>query len=123
MFKIEGFDGEFGVKRAAFFVQTTITKQGSEEGVVNFIIIKENNFDDNDKNTYCVLTIKGNGRVEVVDGNPMPVLRNSELARFLDGVSNLIYNVSSLNSKEILEQYLYSTLPTIAERFTIRVEK
>ena len=100
-------------------VQTTIAK----DGVVNFTIIKENNFDDNDKNTYCVLTIRGNGRVEVVDGNPIPVLRNSELARLLDGVSNLLYNVSSLNTRDIVERYLYNTLPTLAERFSIRVEK
>lgn len=119
MFKIEGFDGEFGVKRSAFMVQATIAK----DGVVRFIIIKENNFDDNDKNTYCTFIIKGNGRVEVADGNPMPVLHNSELARLLDGVSNLLYNVDSLNIREIVERYLYNTLPTLAERFTIRVEK
>lgn len=121
MFKIEGFDGEFGVKRAAFVVKANINRPGSGEGVVDFLIVKENNFDQNDKNTYCEFIFRGNGRVEVYGGNPMPVLHNTELAKLLDGVSNLLYNVASLNIREILEQYLYNTLPTLAETFEIRV--
>lgn len=121
MFKIEGFDGEFGVKRAALAVKANINRPGSREGVVDFLIVKENNFDQNDKNTYCEFIFRGNGRVEVCAGNPMPVLHNTELARFLDSVSNLLYNVASLNIREILEQYLYNTLPTLAETFEIRV--
>lgn len=123
MFKIEGFDGEFGVKRAAFVVKANINRPGSGEGVVEFLIVKENNFDQNDKNTYCEFIFRGNGRVEVYGGNPMPVLHNTELARLLDGVSSLLYNVSSLDRNEILERYLYNTLPTLAEVFEIRVRK
>lgn len=121
MFNVEGFDGEFGVKRAAFVVKANINRPGSGEGVVDFLIVKENNFDQNDKNTYCEFIFRGNGRVEVYGGNPIPVLHNTELAKLLDGVSNLLYNVASLNIREILEQYLYNTLPTLAETFEIRV--
>lgn len=118
MFNVEG-RGYFGVKKAAHILKIYIYKDVYNNGVDVKITKTINNI----SGTTCEFNIKHLGNVKVLEGNPEPILDDEELVKFLDNIRSFILNIISDDINEMLQNYLYNTLPSVAEVFEVRVEK
>lgn len=118
MFNIEGL-GYFGVKKPAYILGVYIYKNVYVNGVDVKITKAANNL----PGKTCEFNIKHLGDVKVLEGDPEPILADEELVKFLDNIRSFILNIVSDCINEMLQNYLYSTLPSIAEAFEVKIEK
>ena len=118
MFNVEGL-GYFGVKKSAHLLGIYIYKNVYKDGVDVKITKAINSI----PSATCEFNIKHLGDVKVLEGNPEPILADEELVKFLDNVRSFILNIVSEDIDEMLQNYLYNTLPSVAEAFEVRVEK
>ena len=118
MFNVEGL-GYFGSKKPAHLLGIYIYKDVYANGVDVKITKAVNSI----PSATCEFNIKHLGDVKVLEGHPEPILADEELVKFLDNIRSFILNIISDDINEMLQNYLYNTLPSIAEAFEIRVEK